>query len=165
MWKSEIRSRPSDKSCRFSTCPTVIFTRLRRSDEWNFEPLWWGCPVLQSPERNVRKSRSIVFGHFVNQVIIWLIWHGIEMTNHNHFMRNDSHNIFFHLCDRCEFPRRSKYHVFILQNVSRNWTLVRKKSGKGQEIASLVTCGNPDLICPCSSFVSCLWNRHLTQVV
>ena len=37
MWKSEIRSRLSDKSCRYSTCPTVIFTRLRRSDEWNFE--------------------------------------------------------------------------------------------------------------------------------
>ena len=33
MWKLEIRSRPSDKSCRYSTCPTVIFTRLRRSDE------------------------------------------------------------------------------------------------------------------------------------
>ena len=38
MWKSEIRSRPSDKSCGYSTCPTVIFTRLRQSDEWNFEP-------------------------------------------------------------------------------------------------------------------------------
>ena len=38
IWKSEIRSRPSDKSCRYSTCLTVIFTRLRRSDEWNFEP-------------------------------------------------------------------------------------------------------------------------------
>ena len=38
MWKSEIFSRLSDKSCRYSTCPTVIFTRLRRSDEWNFEP-------------------------------------------------------------------------------------------------------------------------------
>ena len=38
MWKSEIRSRESDKSCRYSTCPTVIFTHLRRSDEWNFEP-------------------------------------------------------------------------------------------------------------------------------
>ena len=38
MWKSEIRSRPSDKSCRYSTCLTVIFTCLRRSDEWNFEP-------------------------------------------------------------------------------------------------------------------------------
>ena len=40
MSKSEICSRPSDKSCRYSTCPTVIFTNLRRSDEWNFEP----CP-------------------------------------------------------------------------------------------------------------------------
>ena len=38
MWESEIRSRRSDKSCRYSTCPTVIFARLRRSDEWNFEP-------------------------------------------------------------------------------------------------------------------------------
>ena len=38
IWKSEIRSRPSDKSCRYFTCPTVIFTRLRRSDKWNFDP-------------------------------------------------------------------------------------------------------------------------------
>ena len=38
MWKSEIRSRPSDKSCWYFTCPTVIFTRLRWSDEWNFKP-------------------------------------------------------------------------------------------------------------------------------
>ena len=44
MWKSEIRSRLSDKSCRYSTCSTVIFTRLRRSDEWNFEP----CILLLS---------------------------------------------------------------------------------------------------------------------
>ena len=41
MWKSEICSCPSDKSCRYSTCPTVISTRLRRSDEWNFE--LWAC--------------------------------------------------------------------------------------------------------------------------
>ena len=36
-WKSEICSRPSDKSCRYSTCPTVSFTRLRRLNEWNFK--------------------------------------------------------------------------------------------------------------------------------
>ena len=41
MWKSEIHSRQLDMSCRYSTCPTVIFTRLRQSDEWNFEP--WIC--------------------------------------------------------------------------------------------------------------------------
>ena len=44
MWKSEICSRPSDKSYRYSTCPTVIFTRLRQSDEWNFEPWLSGVP-------------------------------------------------------------------------------------------------------------------------
>ena len=38
MWKSEICSRPSDKSCRYCTSPTVICTRLRRSDKWNYEP-------------------------------------------------------------------------------------------------------------------------------
>ena len=38
MWKSEIHNRPSDKSWGYSTCPTVIFNHLRRSDEWNFEP-------------------------------------------------------------------------------------------------------------------------------
>ena len=42
VWKSEIRSRPSDMSCRYSTCPTVNFTHLRGSDEWNFEP----CPNM-----------------------------------------------------------------------------------------------------------------------
>ena len=36
LWKSEIISRPSDKSCRYSTCPNVIFTHLKRWDEWNF---------------------------------------------------------------------------------------------------------------------------------
>ena len=39
----KIRNTPSDKSCRYSTCPTVIFTRLRRSDEWNFEPWNLAC--------------------------------------------------------------------------------------------------------------------------
>ena len=38
MWNSEIRSRPSDESCRYSTCLTVIFTCLRWSEEWHFEP-------------------------------------------------------------------------------------------------------------------------------
>ena len=70
-------------------------------------------------------------------------------------MPNDRHNNYFHLCDPCEFPRRSKYHVFILQKVSKNWELVRKKSGKGQEIASLVTCGNPGLVIKWKS-LSCL---------
>ena len=45
MSKSEICSRPSNKSCRYSTCPTVILTNLRRSDEWNFEP--WICNALR----------------------------------------------------------------------------------------------------------------------
>ena len=48
MWKSEICSHPSDKSCRYSTCPTVIFT-LRRSDEWNFEPCFQGQWVEEVP--------------------------------------------------------------------------------------------------------------------
>ena len=45
MWKSEIHSHPWDKSCRYSTCATVIFTRLRLSDEWTLSVLWsraWG---------------------------------------------------------------------------------------------------------------------------
>ena len=40
MWKSKIHSRPSDKSCSYSICLTVISTHLRRSDEWNFEPCY-----------------------------------------------------------------------------------------------------------------------------
>ena len=39
MWKSEIRSRPSDKSCRYSMCPTVIFTRLKTIGRVKFRTL------------------------------------------------------------------------------------------------------------------------------
>ena len=46
MWKSEMHSRPSGKSCRYSTGLTVIFTCLRQSDNWNFEP-WW-CHIFLS---------------------------------------------------------------------------------------------------------------------
>ena len=38
MWKSEMCCCSSEKSCRYSTCSTVIFTHLRQSHEWNFEP-------------------------------------------------------------------------------------------------------------------------------
>ena len=49
IWKSEIHSRLSDKSCRYPTCPTVIFTRLRRLDV-KFQTLirilkLWYCPL------------------------------------------------------------------------------------------------------------------------
>ena len=51
-------------------------------------------------------------------------------------------NMFLHLCDPCDFLQRSKYHIFVLQKVSENWDLVRKKSGKSQEISLLMTRGN-----------------------
>ena len=71
-WKSKIHSRPSDKSCRYSTCPTVIFTHLRRSDEWNFEPCigytwyftysWWGDIKIQPSTKQP-------------WILKWLVWY------------------------------------------------------------------------------------------
>ena len=69
MWKSEINSCPSDKSCRYSTCPPAIFTHLRQSDEWNFEPWGWKWKnfwtthpikkiITTSPRVNVNTSTS-----------------------------------------------------------------------------------------------------------
>ena len=56
IWKSEIHSRQLDKSCRYSTSPTVIFTHLRRSDEWNFEH----CVLVQVDQRrDHRVSRTM----------------------------------------------------------------------------------------------------------
>ena len=54
------------------------------------------------------------------------------MTDHNYFMPNDHHNISFYLCDSCEFLKKSKYPVFILQKVSKNVKIVTW-SGKSQE--------------------------------
>ena len=44
MWKSKIHSHSSDKSCRCSTCPTVIFTRLGRSDHRENSPVTQTTP-------------------------------------------------------------------------------------------------------------------------
>ena len=54
----------------------------------------------------------------------------MEMTNRTYFLPNDHCKKFFwHLCDPSHFPQRSKYHIFVLQKISKNWHLVMKKSG------------------------------------
>ena len=71
MWKSEIRSRPSDKSCRYSTCPSVIFTHLRWSDKWNFEP----CSEILI-EIHTFSFKKIYFNisSFVSEMVAILSW-------------------------------------------------------------------------------------------
>ena len=59
MWESEIRSRSSDKACRYSTCPTVIFTLLRRSDKWNFEPWYFMSVPHYKVQSNPVISRAV----------------------------------------------------------------------------------------------------------
>ena len=69
--------------------------------------------------------------HFVNYVTIWLVQH-IEWQAILIFLPNGRCNFFFflHLCDPGEFRRRSKYHIFMLQKVSKNWDFVREKVRK-----------------------------------
>ena len=72
MWKSEICSHPSDKSCRYSTCATVIFTHLRWSDEWNFEP----CYLITKITHQISMPLCNCFSLFNNKnTIIWLVSH------------------------------------------------------------------------------------------
>ena len=68
MWKLEICNRLLDKSCRHSTCPTVIFTRLRRSDEWNFEPSICSQGSNQQ-EANIDSDNVLVPSRW--QAIMW----------------------------------------------------------------------------------------------
>ena len=63
------------------------------------------------------------------------------MTNHNHFMLNDRQICF--PSGWPMWPEKVKISCFTLQKVRKNWDLVREKSGKGQKISSLTTCGNP----------------------
>ena len=79
IWKSEIRSRPSDKSCRYSTCLTVIFTRLRRLYEWNLEPCRCGADV---------RSRNVTQSHLFIHMSQFCLYFQFRKKNGRHFIRS-----------------------------------------------------------------------------
>ena len=97
---------------------------------------WCGCPVFQSLRRNARKSGNVFYD----------IWKFCKSSQNLVGMahRNNKSYLFFakwslpkkilHLRDPCVFLQKWKYHAFVLQKVSKNWDLVRKKSVKNRLI-------------------------------
>ena len=82
MWKSEMRSRASDKSCRYSTCPIVIFTCLRRSDEWNLEPCMSSSTLtMRSQHLSTGLRWNSLMGFEESLAVTWcMLWLVISMA-------------------------------------------------------------------------------------
>ena len=73
-------------------------------------------------------STCVVFGHFCKSSHN-LVGMAHRIDKPYIFWQMITAIILLHLCDACEFLRSSKYHILGLLKVSKNWHLVRKKSG------------------------------------
>ena len=70
MWKSDIRSRLSDKSCRYSTCPTVIFCSSQTIGRMKFWTLHGSCRCPGTHWCQGICNPHVVYSHYLLKTML-----------------------------------------------------------------------------------------------